>query len=207
MPIRIAVFINFVFFAVTACAASQPVTPDLAQQILSDTWHTDQHVVWELDWPAAPVAGPLTVETWRAGNRYRFEILEAAAPALIGETLVFDGQQAWRYNRFDPPASFIPAPAILSPVSEAFLFIDTRLDILPKTATQQAARVNLGPAKKFSITYPNGDRLILWRDEASGLPARIEFASDKHQITLNARHAEPLLDPPDELFGVGDWVY
>jgi hypothetical protein len=83
----------------------QPVSPATAQAALVEAWAADQHTVWEIDWPDAPVGGPLTVETWRAGSGYRYEILESTAPALVGEILIFDGQTAWQYNRFDDPLS------------------------------------------------------------------------------------------------------
>ena len=207
MPTRTLIFVNLFIFMATACAASQPLAPDVSQQILLEIWRMDRHIVWELNWPAAPISGPLTVETWQSGNRYRFEILESPASALMGETLVFDGQNAWRYNRFRPPAAFTPTTAVLSPLSDAFLLIDTRLGTTPQTATQESAQVNFSPAKKITATYPNGDRLTLWQDAETGLPAKIEFLFGTQKITLQARHAEYLLDPPNELFSVGNWVY
>lgn len=204
---KFVVIINLLLFTATACAAAQPLTPKLAQQILVEAWQANQHAVWELDWPAAPVAGPITVETWRAGHRYRFEILESPAPALIGETLAVDGQTAWRYNRFNPPEFVASTAPVLSPVSDAFMLLDARLKHAPHYASREQAQINFSPAKKFSMSYPNGDRLILWQDEQTGLPMRIEFSFNQQTIILNARRIEPLLHPPDELFGVGDWVY
>ena len=97
--------------------------------MLAESWQARQHIIWEIDWPAIPIAGSLTVETWRADDRYRFEILEAPAAALVGEVLVFDGQVSWRYNRFDPPPSFTPTTPSLSPVSDAFAIIDRAIDV------------------------------------------------------------------------------
>ena len=70
---------------------NQPIEPETARHTAALAWQTSRHTVWELDWPNAPVGGPVTVETWQAGNRYRYEILEAAAPALVGQALAFDG--------------------------------------------------------------------------------------------------------------------
>ncbi len=167
-------------------------------------WQTEQHITWELDWPAAPVGGPLTVETWRSGERYRFEILEAVAPALIGETLVFDGRKAWQYKRFtaEPPVT-LTSPQ-LSPVSDAFAVIDQLLATPPQTATQEAAQTIHGPALKITLMFANGDRLLLWRDEETQLPVRVIFSVGGKEARLEARDFEPLPDPPEGLFELGD---
>jgi hypothetical protein len=191
----------FLSLALSACAAREPLSPAAAQPILAQTWQADQHVVWEIEWPAAPVGGPLTVETWRAGSRYRFEILEATAPDLVGQTLIFDGQTARRYRRFDP---FQDAPqageARLSPVSDAFAIINHLLVTAPETATQETLRLSSGPAQKLTLSYRNGDSLTLWRDEATGLPVRVMFTLGGQSAALRARSFAPLPDPPEGLF-------
>ena len=166
------------------------MSPDPAQAIVANAWQSDQHIVWELDWPAAPAGGPLTVETWRMnedyrgdeyrgdtyrGDRYRYEILESAAPALVGETLVFNGQKAWQYNRFSTEGPVAPELPWLSPVSDAFAMIDTLIASSPQTATQEFVQIIHGPAQKITLTFDNGDRLILWRDEETQLPVKIYF--------------------------------
>jgi hypothetical protein len=202
--------INFIIF--TGCiglacsAAQQTLQPAAAQQIVVDIWHTQHHITWEIDWPTAPVGGPLTVETWRAGNRYRFEILEAVAPALKGEVLAFDGQNGWRYNRFDPPASFRPGLASLSPVSDAFLIIERLLDTPAKTASQETSSVNYTPAQKIELAFANEDKLSLWWDQKTGLPVQISFASNGQRATLQARSFEALTDPSEALFSAGAWT-
>jgi hypothetical protein len=198
---------TFIIFLVTACAPAQSLSPDLARQRLLKAWQADQHIVWELDWPNAPIGGPLTVETWRAGTRYRFEILEAASPALIGEALVFDGQHAWRYNRFNPPLTFNPVSPSLSPVSDAFIIIDQLLNTSPEMAVQETAQVNFKPAQKIVVTFINGDTLALWQDTETGLPVQVIISAKGQQVALKARHSEPLPNPPDGLFSVGAWVY
>jgi hypothetical protein len=191
----------FLSLVLSACAAPEPLNPLAAQPILAQTWQADQHVVWEMEWPAAPVGGPLTVETWRAGSRYRFEILEATVPDLIGQTLIFDGQTTRRYRRFDPPQdSTQPGEARLSPVSDAFAIINRLLVTAPETATQEALRLPSGPAQKLTFTYPDGDSLALWRDEATGLPVRVVFTLGGQSAALRARSFAPLPDPPEGLF-------
>lgn len=162
--------------------------------------------MWELDWPNAPVGGPLTVETWRAGSRYRFEILEAVAPALRGETLVFDGQRAWRYNRFSLPAVFSPVSPTLPPVSDAFNTVEQLLKMTPQTATQAITQINFAPAQKIELVFASGDRLAIWWSQETGLPGRLVVRVEGQEITWQARKAELLVDPPAEIFEVGDWI-
>ncbi len=184
----------------TACAAASPIQPGPAQTLAARAWQADQHVVWELDWPAAPVGGVVTVETWRAGEQYRLEILEAVAPALVGETLVYNGHTTWLYNRFAGAAPSTPDLPRLSPVTDAFAVINRFLTQPPQAATQELVRLDSGPAQKISLIFENGDHLILWRDEKTGLPGRILFSVKGQQATLKARSLEPLLNPPEGLF-------
>lgn len=187
--------------SLSACTAPQPIGVETAQAALLTAWQADQHIVWEIDWPAAPVGGPLTVAMWRAGPRYRLEILEAVAPDLVGQTLIFDGVTAWRYQRFaSPPAIPQLVKAQLSPVTDAFEIIARLLATTPSSATQEATQVRREPAQKITLTFPEGDSLAVWRDEATGLPVRLNFVSGRQQATLRARSFEPLSNPPQGLF-------
>ena len=173
----------------------------LAQDTLVRAWQADQHRVWELDWPAAPIGGLLTVETWRSAERYRFEILESTAPALIGQILIFDGQTAWWDNRFDQD---LPQPAsspTLSPVSDAFAIIETLLTSSPIAATRQDdTLLNYGPTSKISLTFEDENTLSFWLESKTNLPVRIFFSVGDSQAVLHARQVEPLIDPPAGLF-------
>lgn len=175
--------------------------------MLADAWQADRHTVWDITWPAAPIGGPLTVEVWRKENRYRFEILEAAAPALIGQTLVFDGRHAWRYNRLEPPQQLTPVAPALSPVTDAFAIINRLIASPPQTATQEAVHINYNATQKITATFGPNSELSLWKDDKTGLPLRITFSVDGQQATLKARRAEPLPNPPPELFTPGPWIH
>ena len=188
------------------CTASQPLSPHSAQQILADSWQAGQHIIWEIDWPNVPLGGPVTVETWRADGRYRFEILEAPAAALVGEVLVFDGQDSWRYNRFNPPSAFTSTTPSLSPVSDVFAIIDRLINAPPQMATLEVAQANSSSAEKITAIFLDDDNLTVWRDVETGLPVRLVFILSGRQGILNAREFEPLVDPPKELFGVGGWI-
>jgi hypothetical protein len=205
MLVRILTLMIFITIII-ACRSPQIVQPQEAQQALGRIWQADAHIVWELDWPAAPVAGPLIVETWRAGPAHRLEILEAVAPAVRGETLVFDGQTAWRYNRFQPPTNIQPASPSLSPVTDALMLIDRLLQAPPEQAVQDIVYLNGVLTQKTELIFANADRLTLWSDRQLGLPVQLEFSIQGQQATLRARQIEPLSRPPAGLFEVGDWI-
>ncbi|HMQ56217.1 MAG TPA: hypothetical protein PKD98_29320 [Anaerolineae bacterium] len=190
----------------TGCRAAEPLPPAEAQEILRQLWQTDRHAVWEIDSPAIPIGGPLVVETWQQGDRYRYEILESTAPALAGETLVFDGQLAWPYNRFDPPPAFEPGLPALAPVTETFDLIEHLLTTPAAEASQSTARLNFQPAHLITLTYPNGDTLAMWRAETGALPVKVEFSLAGQAGELLAREIEPLGDAPPALFEVGEWL-
>jgi outer membrane lipoprotein-sorting protein len=200
------IFIHLLTFSLCACASPQPVSPATTQTALLEAWAADQHTVWEIDWPDAPVGGPLTVETWRVGSWYRYEILESTAPALVGEILVFDGQTAWQYNRFDDSLLSShkqgkeASELALSPVSDAFAVINRLLTTPAQTAGQEAVTFNHHSTQKITLTFDHGDQLALWRDETTNLPVRITFAAGGQEATLKARSFERLTNPPAGLF-------
>jgi hypothetical protein len=189
-----------------ACAPARPVEAPPAQAQLLAAWQASHHSVWELAWPAAPAGGPLTVETWQADGRYRHEILEAAAPALLGATLVFDGRAAYRYNRLNPPAKFTPVEPGLSPVSDALARLSERLEQPATRATQQPAQLNGRPAQLITLTFADDVTLAAWLDTASGLITQIELTGGGQQLRLTTRFTEPLPQPAPELFSVGEWA-
>jgi len=173
----------------------------LAQSALARAWQTDRHAVWEIDWPAAPTGGLVAAETWQAEGRYRYEILESTAPDLVGQILVFDGQQGWLDNRFDVRPAQPISPPLLSPVTEAFTVIDRLLARSPARAIHQELSIlNYGSVQKTELAYSNGDRLVFWLEPEQKLPVRIVFLADGSQARLEARHIELLPHPPPGLF-------
>jgi len=200
MFLKILILLNCLIFGLKRCLAPTPVDAQIAQAAAARSWYANQHVVWELEWPAAPAGGSLTMETWRFQDRYRFEILESAAAALVGETLIFDGQNAWRYNRFEAKLPLTPSAPVLSPASDIFMIINKLVDALPQTAAQELVRLQPGPTQKITLTFENGDSLTLWRDEATGLPVRFLVIINEEQVILQARSFELLTHPPPGLF-------
>ena len=193
--------------SLTACARPQPVSPEQARIRVSESWQADQHAVWTLVWPAAPTIGPLTVEIWRSGDRYRIEILEAPAPALVGEILVVEGEKAWRYNRFQPPPLIPVIAPVLSPVTDLFHLVDQLFQTPVVTAEQDVTQVNYSLTQKIRLTFDDGNELHLWQAVETGLPVRLVLFIQGQQIALEARQVEPLPDPVEGLFQVGKWVY
>ncbi len=205
MILRLTILISLITTILVGCTSIQPLNPVEAQNQLQAIWQADKHMVWELDWPVVPLGGSVTIESWQADDRYRFEILESPAPALRGETLVFNGQTAWQYNRLTPPAEFTPATAQLSPITEALAIIEQLLAQTPQTARQETAQINFNPAHKITVTYPNGDSLALWQNTETGLLSRLVFVVNDQQGKLNIRYTEPLSKPSAKLFEVG-WL-
>lgn len=207
----ITLLVLCVFMSLSGCAATETIEPGAAQTDLNRAWQADQHTVWEINWPEAPLGGPLVVETWRTGGRYRFEVLEAEAAALFGQVLVFDGRQGWRYNRFEPEPPVESAPPALAPVTELLAKINAASTARPEHATARPARLDHGPAQEFRLSYgrePGGAEKYLtwWRDVDTGLPVRIHLVDGQQEITLRARSFEPLPRSQPELFRPFDQV-
>ena len=205
----ITLLILCVFISLSGCVAPETIDPRSAQIDLSRAWQADQHIVWEIDWPAAPVGGPLAVETWRVDGRYRFDILEAEAAALIGQTRVFDGRQGWRYNRFEPELPVKSTPPSLAPVTELMAMINAVSAARPEQASRRLARLDHGPAQEFWLSYGGGPgeterSLTWWCDVGTGLPVRLHLVDGRQEVRLQARSFEALPQPPPELFSPFD---
>lgn len=184
----------------TACTAPQTADPVQARESVRVAWQANHHAVWELDWPNAPSGGPVTFEAWQHGPRYRLEILESPAPALVGEMLVFDGQVAHRANRLSTVGeAILPAPQ-LSPVTEARALVDGLLQQNLAAAEESRVTVRGQSAQKITLQFTDGNRLAMWISSETGLPVQIEFAAGNQRGTLAARHTEPLNHPPAGLF-------
>lgn len=191
--------------ALPACAAAQPLDAAQARATVLAAWQANQHAVWELNWPNSPVAGPVTVEAWRAGGCARggcarYEILEAEAPALVGQTLVMTGPQSWQFNRLEAAETTPATYPELAPVTPAISLINRLLANTPVAATLERARVEAVWADKINLQFKTGDRLVFFVEAATGLPVQIEFTAGEQTGRIRARSVELLPQPPPELF-------
>lgn len=188
--------------SLSACATSEVIDSAAAQAQVQESWAAGQHITWEIEWPDAPIGGPVTVETWRSKGRYRFEILESPAPALVGEMLIFDGHTGWLVHRFEAQAQapVSLASPILSPISEVMTIIEELLATSPAATTRESTQLNQHPAHKFILTYAGGRTLTFWRDDETGLPVRLLVEGEGQPLTLKARSFERLPQPMEGLF-------
>ncbi|MCB0194808.1 MAG: hypothetical protein KDJ65_22855 [Anaerolineae bacterium] len=208
MNFKILKLLCFVFlFVAFGCSQGQNLDPKTAQTMLTQSWSIPHHAVWEVEWSAVPLSAPLVVEIWRSGPRHRFEILEAPAADLVGQVFVFNGDQGWQYNRFDPAASLTPDVTAFSPITDAFATIDQLLAMSPQTATLTAEYINSEPAQKITLNFANGDSLALWRQVETELPIQIQFVTNGQKGVLKSRQITTFEnDSQLSLFSVGDWI-
>jgi outer membrane lipoprotein-sorting protein len=168
--------------AAVGCGAD-PSLPDgdklvaRAQEAREGDWHA----VWQIEWDGAPVRGPLVAEVWHAHDgRVRIETLEAPSPALNSLVLVDDGETSWLYdvrrNRLesgsDEPARIPLASDALDAVDWLFVNIEGAT-----VAVSGRDRLESGTAIRLYIVLPTGDRAVLWVDEKTSLPSRVELES------------------------------
>lgn len=188
---------------------SDVVSPEVVLAELRAAWQRDQHAVWEMEWPGAPLAGPMAVEVWLSGPRRRFEMLESGAPALVGETLVSDGRTAWLFNRFADGVTEVGAEeARFSPLSDALLIISAHLAREPRSVRALGeASLPTGPAHRWRLIYPEGTTLDLWLEDETGLISAMKLAGPGGDFSLTARLIEPLDEVPEGLFRINqEWV-
>lgn len=197
-------FVLLILFLMTGCAAgshSGSLPPAIARQTIRTAWQTEQHAVWQLEWPNAPLNGNLTVEVWRNETSQRLEILEAPAPGLWGQTLVFDGHTAWLFNRFEAVPPVIRPDAHLAPVTDAFNLIERLLNSPAQRATSEPVTIlQHGSTQKITLFFNNDEQLTFWLLPNHNLPVRIVLTSKTNQFTLKATHVEKMITPLPGLF-------
>jgi outer membrane lipoprotein-sorting protein len=144
-------------------------------------WEGDWHAVWQIEWDGAPVRGPLVVEVWHADDgRVRIETLEASSPALNSLVLVDDGETSWLYDvRHSRLESGVDEPARIPLASDALNAVDWLFVNIEGATVAVAGRDRLesGAAIRLNIILPTEDRAVLWVDEKTGLPSRVELES------------------------------
>lgn len=194
-------FLPIILLVLAGCSAAEAVPPAEAQTRLSKAWAAPRRAIWQIDWPAAPVGGPVTAMVWQYGPHLRVEILEAPAPALVGQTLIVNRGTTWQFNRFDTPPATVSGLPSLPPVTDAFAVVDRLVSARPVSATRQtAATLQYNPAEKIETRYPNGDRLTFWLDPQTGLPVHLIVYAGDRRLELKAVQTAPLDSLPLDLF-------
>jgi hypothetical protein len=165
---------------VTACQPSPQLDVDQLVAESQQAWASDWHVVWQIEWKGAPVRGPLVAEIWHAADgRLRIETLEAPTAALSGLTLVDDGTTIWfqdsRQNQVQTGTEELRIP-LASDTLDAIGWLLHEMENGTVTVTGQG-ELESGPATRLNVALPDGDRVILWVDDETGLPARVELNS------------------------------
>jgi hypothetical protein len=143
-------------------------------------WAGDWHAVWQIEWSGAPINGPLVAEIWHAADgRLRIETLQAPTAALGGLTLVDDGTTIWfrdlRQNRVQKGMEELRIP-LANDALDAIDWLLREIENGTVSVTRQG-ELESGPATQLEVALPNGDRAILWVDDETDLPARVEMNS------------------------------
>ncbi len=209
MPILARAPLCLVFLIVAAgCGySSLPAGADLMARS-RQAWQGDWHGVWQIEWSGAPVRGPLVAEVWHmADGRLRIETLEVPVPTLSGLVLVQNGKANSLYSMRDnqvepgPPGRPLRIPLI----SDALDTMDWLFDRLEGATLVVAGheRLESGPATHLKITLSNGDRAVLWINDETGLPARLQMNSATWgEAIFSARALNRLEGPHPGLFDI-----
>ena len=214
--LRVFMVLQLIFIGVIACQAPYSIEPEMAQRQLQKAWELNQHAVWEIDWPNAPVGGTVVVEYWQFDNQYRFEILEATSARLVGEILISNGNSTWRYNRFkfDMAVQTLELTDFghmdkptrqLSPVTDLFSMIGRLLRRSTTLSAQQQLTSTLsGSSKKIELLFADQTRLVFWLDLETNLPLQVKLITGYETILIKAQSDKPLIHPLYGLFSRPD---
>jgi outer membrane lipoprotein-sorting protein len=164
-------------------------------------WRDNWHAVWQIEWHDAPVSGPLVAEMWHADDgRVRIETLEASTADLSSLILVDDGKISWLYDaryrdarlntsRDHPEAE--SAESVRIPLASDALDVIDWLFLNMDDATVVVSGRDIlesGAAIRSDITLPSGDRAVLWVQDETGLPSRVElYSATWGKVHLTAR--------------------
>jgi len=185
--------------ALQGCFSINSIEHVAAQQKLRAAWQANQHAIWQIEGAQLPVGGPMVVEVWQVGRQYRWEILESSAIQLVGETLIFNGHEAWRYNRFEAtPAQFKTTSSTLMPITAVFALVTTYLIQPPIAATDQTTWLLRNESETITLIFADETQLIM--ELATGLPKFIKLVRGGKTMMLKARQMDLLARPMKGLF-------
>lgn len=172
----------------------------LAPLEIPQAWAQGWHGVWELQWSAMPVPGPVVFEGWVTENRarQRYEILEADVPSLVGLAYVNDGSAAIIFNRLEEtvPPERGGGDMPFSPVTDALAKVDRTLAQLPAVAQIRRA----GTLSRVDFSPAPGEAASVWVDETCGCVIRVTVHTSDSDFVLAARSMTKLDVPQPHLF-------
>lgn len=208
LPVWAGLALSVVFLVtVVSCGGGSPL-PDADGLVTRarQAWEGDWHAVWQFEWAGAPVRGPLLAEVWHAADgRLRIETLEAPSPALDGLTLVADGTRTWLYDlrqdRIQTGSGESVTIPLASDAIEAMDWLFLKMEDAPRISVSGADTLESGMANRLHIALATGDRAVLWIDNETGLPSRVELNSAVWgEATFAARSINALERPHPDLF-------
>ncbi len=166
----------FVLLA-AACTGVTPININAAKELerARHAWTGNWHAVWQIEWNGAPIHGPVVAEIWHAADgRLRVETLEAPVATLNGLMRADDGAHVWLYDTRQRQTTYGTREQLRIPL------VDDLLDAMewalaqPFQATIIAINsweIESGEAAALELTADTGERVTLWVDRETGLPA------------------------------------
>jgi hypothetical protein len=165
----------------TACTGAQPVDAARELERARRAWAGNWHAVWQIEWANAPLRGPVVAEIWHAADgRLRVETLEAPVASLNGLMRADDGAHVWLYDTRQQQLTYGTREQLRIPL------VDDMLEAMewtlkePFQATVMAANrweIESGEALALQLTADTGERVTLWINRESGLPAGLVLHS------------------------------
>lgn len=168
-------FLFLFMLLTTACTGT--ISPDAVGTLerARHAWADNWHAVWQIEWDNAPLRGPVVVEIWHATDgRLRVETLEAPVATLNGLMRGDDGTRAWLYDTRQRQTTYGTRAQLRIPL------VDDLLDAMEWTLTQpfhatfigvNSWEIESGEAIALELTTETGERVTLWVNRETGLPA------------------------------------
>gem|GEM_PF-6579213 len=158
-----------------ACTGTRPGDAQIELERARRAWAGNWHAVWQIEWENAPLRGPLVAEIWHAvDGRLRVETLEAPIAALNGLIRANDGLHTWLYDVRQECLSQGTREQLRMPLVDDMLEAMNWVLQEPVWITDASVDrwgVESGEAIALEITMQTGNRVILWVNRETGLPA------------------------------------
>ncbi|MCS7260753.1 MAG: hypothetical protein NZ765_08245 [Anaerolineae bacterium] len=165
------------FFALltTACTRIPSIDAAVELERARHAWAGNWHAVWQIEWHYAPLRGPVVAEIWHAADgRLRVETLEAPVATLNGLIRADDGSHVWLYDMRQRQISSGTRAQLRIPLVDDLLDAMEWTLLHPFQAMVVAVNsweIESGEAIALELTGTTGERLTLWVNRETGLPA------------------------------------